>query len=143
MTEPPRKPTGGHFVIDASAVVALLTDAGPAGEWVTATVAGTVLSAPELMPYEAGNVLRRQAAAGRLDPSTATLAHWDLISLDIEFYPYLAAAWRAWELRQNLTTYDAAYVALAELLGAALITLDARIARATGPRCPVLAHQPT
>lgn len=53
--------------------------------------------------------------------------------------PYLVAAERAWELRQNLTAYDASYVALAELLAVPLVTLDARVARATGPQCAVLA----
>lgn len=141
MTGPIPQPPGGHFVIDASAVVALLVDAGPAGEWVTTAVSGAALSAPELMPYEAGNVLRRRVSAGSLDASAATLAHRDLVALDAEFYPYLAVAGRSWELRENLTVYDAAYVALAELLGAPLLTLDARLARAPGPRCEILAYQ--
>jgi predicted nucleic acid-binding protein len=131
-----------HCVIDASAVVALLADSGPAGEWVADTVAGAALSAPELMPYEAGNVLRRRAAAGDLDPTAAALAHGDLVCLDADFYPYLVVAHRGWELRHNLTVYDASYVALAELLDVPLVTLDSRIARATGPRCQVLAYQP-
>lgn len=133
------RPAGGHVVVDASAVVALLTDAGPAGSWVTATVTGAALSAPELMPYEVSNVLRRRAAAGDLDSTAAGLAHRDLVSLDADLFPYLVAAERAWELRQNLTAYDASYVALAELLAVPLVTLDARVARATGPQCAVLA----
>lgn len=131
-----------RLVIDASAVVALLADAGPAGEWVATVLTGATLSAPELMAYEASNVLRRRVMAGSLDASEATLAHRDLMSLAAERYPYAAVADRAWQLRHNLTTYDAAYVALAELLAVPLVTLDVRIARAAGPRCQVLAYQP-
>jgi predicted nucleic acid-binding protein len=142
LTGPITPGSGRHFVVDASAVVALLTDAGPAGEWVTGIVHHAALSAPELMQYEAANVLRRRSTAGSLDASAAALAHDHLISLGVEFYPYLVTAHRVWELRQNLTAYDASYVALAEQLDTPLVTLDARIARATGPRCEVMAYRP-
>lgn len=140
MTDPIRG-RSRHLVIDASAVVALLTDAGPAGSWVTDLATGAALSAPELMPYEAANVLRRRAASGALDASGATLAHRDLTALGIDFFPYDPFAGRAWELRHNLTIYDAAYVALAEVLAVPLLTLDARIARAAGPRCEVFVYE--
>jgi predicted nucleic acid-binding protein len=136
---PPDRPA--HAVIDASAVVALLADAGPAGEWVAALVTGTALSAPALMPYEASNVIRRREAAGSLDAGSASLAHRDLTELAVDLYPYTAVADRTWALRHNLTAYDASYVALAELLAVPLITLDARIGRATGPGCAVLAYR--
>ncbi|HZV52082.1 MAG TPA: type II toxin-antitoxin system VapC family toxin [Candidatus Dormibacteraeota bacterium] len=129
-----------RLVIDASAVVALLADDGPAGRWVTASVAGADLAAPELMPYEAANILRRQELAGVLDPTAASLAHRDLTALPLQLCPYAPLAARAWELRRALTTYEASYVALAELLGAPLVTLDARLGRALGPRCSVLAY---
>jgi len=128
-------------VIDASAVVALLTDAGPIGEWVADTISGTTLAAPELMPYEASNILRRHDAAGLLDSSAATLAHTDLVALPVELYPYFVVSERVWRLRHNLTAYDASYVAIAEQLAAPLVTLDARIARASGPRCAVYTRQ--
>lgn len=131
----------GQVVIDASAMVALLADAGQAGGWVTTAINGATLSAPELMPYEAANVLRRRQVAGDLDATAATLAHQDLLDLDVSLFPYRVMAGRAWQLRHNLTSYDAAYVALAELLAAPLITLDSRIARAVGPTCVVTAYQ--
>lgn len=133
-------PNTAHLVLDASAAVALLADAGPAGQWVETTIAGMSLLAPELLPFEVGNILRRQALAGVLDASAATLAHADLVALPIHLYPYAAVADRAWELRANMTTYDASYVALAELLTVPLVTLDVRLTRAPGARCPILAY---
>jgi predicted nucleic acid-binding protein len=128
------------LVIDASAVVALLVDAGPAGRWVTASVSGTTLAAPQLVLFEVANVLRRHALAGLLDETQATLAHADLCSLPLQLWPYAPLAERAWQLRHNVTIYDAAYLALAEMLGASMITLDARIAGARGAECPILAY---
>jgi len=133
-------PAPGYLVADASAMVAMLADAGPAGAWATDCLAGARLAAPQHLPYEASNILRRQALAGVLDATAATIAHRDLISLAVDLYPYAAVAERAWSLRDNLTAYDAAYVALAELLEVPLLTLDARLARAAGPRCPILAY---
>lgn len=131
-----------RIVADASAVVAMLTDSGPEGEWATGLLTGTLLAAPDLMPFEAGNILRRQAMSGALDATAATLAHRDLTSLRVEFCPYAALAERAWELRENLTIYDATYVALAEVLTVPLVTLDRRLAGAYGPRCAILTYQP-
>ncbi|HEU4424392.1 MAG TPA: type II toxin-antitoxin system VapC family toxin [Pilimelia sp.] len=111
MTPMPRR-----VVLDASAAVALLADAGPAGRWADAATDGAALFATELMPFEVSNILRRHALTGALDPSAATLAHADLVALAVEFYPYAALADRVWRLRDNVTAYDASYVALAELL---------------------------
>jgi predicted nucleic acid-binding protein len=128
----------GRVVVDASAVVALLADAGPAGQWVEATVLGSDLLAPTLMPFEVANILRRQAAAKLLDDTAVTLAHADLLALPVDLYPHAAVAERAWQMRANVTAYDAAYVALAELAAVPLVTLDARLARAPGVACQVL-----
>jgi predicted nucleic acid-binding protein len=128
-------------VMDASAVVAMLADDGGAGEWAAAYVTGARLAAPDLMPYEAANILRRHVLAGNLDASAAALAHGDLTALPCDLYPYAALADRAWELRGNVTIYDAAYVALAELMEAPLLTLDARLARAPGPLCSIVAYE--
>ena len=87
------------------------------------------------MPVEVSNVLRRAALAGEISADVAALAHEDLLSLRLELFPYNLCATRVWELRSNITAYDASYVALAETLGARLATLDARLTRATGPRC--------
>ncbi|HVX21210.1 MAG TPA: type II toxin-antitoxin system VapC family toxin [Acidimicrobiales bacterium] len=131
-----------RLVVDGSVLVALVADGGDAAAWADRQVAGKSLVAPHLAVFEAANVLRRQAQAGRLDPTVAALAHADLLALPIQLWPYEPLADRCWALRQNLTAYDAAYVALAELLGATLVTLDRRLAAAPGPRCPVLAPVP-
>ncbi len=125
-------------VLDSSAIVALLTDAGPMGDWVAANLEGATLAAPSLAPFEAANVLRRQLLLSAIDETEASLAHQDLVELSIELWPYPTLAERAWQLRANVTVYDAAYVALAELLGAPVVTLDARLGRSAGPRCPIL-----
>jgi predicted nucleic acid-binding protein len=129
-----------RIVLDASALVHMLTDAGPAGEWARMRVADTRLAAPDYMPVEAANILRRHALAGIIDSTAATLAHEEVVTMPVELHPYARVAERAWELRHNLTIYDATYVALAELLGVPLVTLEVRMAHATGPRCGVLAY---
>ena len=132
----------GPLVIDATALVALLADAGLAGRWVASSVAGAALAAPVLVLFEAANIFRRQALAGLLDETQATLAHADLLSLPLQLWPYAPLAERAWQLRGNFTIYDAAYVCLAELLGTSVVTLDTRLAAAPGARCPVIALRP-
>jgi predicted nucleic acid-binding protein len=87
------------------------------------------------MPAEAANILRRSAAAGAISAQQASLAHADLLDLRVELFPYMPFAGRIWELRENVTCYDAWYVAIAEALNAPLATLDARLANAPGPRC--------
>lgn len=122
-------------VVDASLVVAALVDAGPAGTWAEAYLSGEALAAPHLMQVEAANILRRAVLARDISDDTGALAYTDLLALRIDLFPYEPFAERVWSLRTNLTAYDAWYVALAESLGAELGTLDARLARATGPRC--------
>jgi predicted nucleic acid-binding protein len=101
-----------------------------------------LLAAPELAIFETANVLRRQQLAGRLERVEAALAHQDLLSLPLQLWPYLPLADRAWELRETLTSYDASYVSLAELLGAPRVTLDARLQRASGPSLAILTPPP-
>ncbi|MGH9078350.1 MAG: type II toxin-antitoxin system VapC family toxin [Acidimicrobiales bacterium] len=124
---------------DGSALAALLADSGPAGTWVAGAIAGAGLAAPQLALFEAANVLRRQEMSGAIDHTQATLCHADLLVLPVQLWPYPPVAERAWQLRHTLTAYDASYIALAELLGATMITLDRRLAKAPGPRCPVRA----
>jgi predicted nucleic acid-binding protein len=123
------------LVVDASVVVAALIDPGRVGAWAESLLVSGPLAAPHLMPVEAANILRRSALAGDISEDVASLAHEDLVALRLEHFPYLPFASRVWELRPNLTTYDAWYVALAESLGARLATLDARLSRAPGTRC--------
>ena len=126
------------IVVDASAVVALLVDGGRDGAWAAQALTGHHLVAPHLMPVEAANILRRAAARADVSADVAALAHADLLALGIDLYPYEPFAPRVWELRENLTAYDAWYVALAEALGADLATLDVALSRAPGPRCGFL-----
>lgn len=126
-----------RVVCDASALVALLLDSGPAGRWVTETIAGADLAAPSLVAFEAANIIRRHELAGAVSADQAAQAHADLLDLTIETWPYELLAARTWQLRHNLSSYDASYVALAELMGTSLVTLDERIGRAPGLRCTV------
>ena len=126
------------LVVDASMVVAGLTDSGADGRWAESLLAGGVLAAPHLMPVEAANILRRAALAGEISADVASLAHTDLLDLRVEFFPYQPCAARIWELRGDVTCYDGWYVAVAELLDAPLATLDARMADSPGPRCQFL-----
>jgi predicted nucleic acid-binding protein len=122
-------------VLDASVVVSALVDDGPAGRWSEQWLLSGGAAAPHLMPVEAANILRRAALRGDIPADPATVAHGDLLDLPVELFPYDLVAARAWELRENLTLYDACSVALAEVLSADLVTLDERLARASGPRC--------
>ena len=122
------------IVIDASTVVAALVDSGPDGQWAE-TLLTSDLTAPHLLPVEVANVLRRAVNADEITDDIASLAHADLLDLRIEFVPYEMVAVRIWELRHNLTAYDSWYVAVAELLGAPLATLDQRLVSAPGPTC--------
>ena len=122
-------------VVDASVVVAALVDTGPDGRWAEEVLVSEDLAAPHLLPVEAANILRRLALHGEISEDAAALAHADLADLRVALFPHTLDAWRAWELRGNLTMYDAWYVALAESLEADLATLDARLARAPGTRC--------
>jgi predicted nucleic acid-binding protein len=125
------------FVCDASAVAALLLDSGPDGQWVTQTVESGEIAAPALVTYETANVIRKHELAGQISPDQSAQAHADLLDLAIELWPYDLLAARAWELRMNLSIYDASYVALAEITDLTLITLDKRLAKATGTKCRI------
>lgn len=122
---------------DASALVALLLDGGPDGRWATAALTGADLAAPALVAFESANIIRRHELAGLVSADQAAQAHADLLDLAIELWPYELLAPRAWALRHNLSSYDASYVALAELTGSTLVTLDQRIAGAPDVRCTV------
>lgn len=122
------------LVIDASAAVAALVDSGPDGQWAE-TLLTSDLAAPHLLPVEVANVLRRAVGAGEISDDVASLAHADLLGLRVELVAYDTVAPRIWELRHDLTPYDAWYVAVAELLDAPLATLDHRLVGSSGPTC--------
>ena len=132
------QPECSNIVGDASALVALLVDAGPDGTWAAEQLAGCAVAAPHHAPLEVANILRRHELAGLVSTDLAQQAHADLVDLGIELWPYEVLAPRAWALRPSLSVYDAAYVALAEMTGSTLVTLDRRIAGAPGVRCAVV-----
>lgn len=123
------------IVVDASVIVAALTDTGTDGQWATHHLRGGALNAPHLMPVEATNVLRRLEFTGSISPETASLSYIDLHSIPVYLLPFEPFADRVWDLRSTITAYDAWYVAMAEALDAHLVTLDHRLAEAPGPTC--------
>jgi predicted nucleic acid-binding protein len=98
---------------------------------------GGDLAVPHLMLFEAANVIRRLVASDELDASAGALAVHDLQRLPIELAPYELLAGRIWALRANLTSYDAAHVATAELVQGPLLALDTELARSSGPACEI------
>jgi len=125
------------IVADASVLVVALADDGPDGDQARARLRGERLTVPELADLEVGSVLRRQIKAGALNSRRARLALDDLAALPARRAPHRPLLRRCWELRDNLTIYDAAYVALAEAMNTALLTGDQKLARAPGPQCPI------
>lgn len=119
------------IVVDASAALLALLNAGEARR----ALSNDALVAPHLIDVEVTSGLRRQVRSGVLEPAAAEecLATWQVLGLErVAVTPLLG---RMWELRDNVTPYDAAYVAVAEALDVALLTGDARVANAPGPRC--------
>jgi predicted nucleic acid-binding protein len=125
------------LVVDASVIVVALADDGPDGDRARGRLRGERLAAPELIDLEVVSVLRKQLASGHLDQRRADLALADLIDLPLQRGSHRPLLARCLELRDNLTVYDAAYVALAEALEADLLTFDRRLTTAPGPRCRV------
>jgi predicted nucleic acid-binding protein len=131
------------LVVDSSVVVAALVSQGEqATEWAEQTLLSASLAAPHFLYAEVANQLRRFAFNGLLSQDVASLAYAQLCEMPIDLFPFEPVAERVWELRKNVTAYDAWYVALAELLGAPLATLDLRLTRAQGPTCPFLTPPP-
>ena len=121
------------IVVDASAAVSALLNAGPARQ----ALAEEQLHVPHLIDPEVTHALRRGVASSRIEPGDAwtALDRWRRLGMARHAVFHLLE--RVWELRENLSAYDASYVALAESLGCALLTADVRMGRATGIRCPV------
>jgi predicted nucleic acid-binding protein len=118
-------------------MVSVLLDSGDTGTWAAERLAGADLFAPALMPFECSNIIRRHELSGLVSADQAVQAHADLVDLPIDLWPYEVLATRIWQLRANLTSYDAAYIALAETLNVPLVTVDKRIQRAPGIGCAV------
>ncbi|HEX9269633.1 MAG TPA: type II toxin-antitoxin system VapC family toxin [Candidatus Limnocylindria bacterium] len=123
------------IVLDASAAVDYLLAIG-AFERIAARIgsAGETLHAPELLDVEVVQGLRRLVRQARLTSARAEAALGDLAGLRIRRYPHRRLIDRIWELRDNVTVFDAAYLALAEALDAPVVTADAALARSPGHR---------
>lgn len=124
----------GH-VVDASVLVTALVDSGMAGSWSEKVIADGTVIAPELSIVEALSILRRLELAGEITELEAASAQRDLHELPVELVSVRPFEDRIWQLRHNLTCYDAWYVAVSEALDLPLATLDRRLVRATGPLC--------
>lgn len=121
----------------------IVLDASAAVDWMLQTAAGLriekriyahneALHAPHLLDLEVGQVLRRLVREAVISARRADEAIEDLVDLRVTRYPHFVFLPRIWQLRHNLSAYDAAYVVLAEKLGATLVTRDARLAFASG-----------
>ena len=127
-------------VVDASLVVEALIGTGPERPWCQNLLGSEELAAPHLMVAEAANLLRRAALFRDVSQEQASLAHGELLALPVLLFPYAPYGTRIWELRNNVSAYDASYVALAEDLGVSLATLDGNLIRSPGPRCEFLTY---
>jgi len=125
------------IVVDASVLATALTDDGDTGLRVRRRLRGERLSAPELIDLEVTSVLRRLDVAGRIGADRARKALSDLRAVRVFRVAARGVRPRCWQLRHNLTVYDAVYVALAEALDAPLLTADGHLARSPTVRCPV------
>lgn len=128
----------GHvLVVDASCLYEVVAD-GIVAEAVRQRLAADPdHAAPHVVDIEVAGVIRRDHRLRRLDDTAAAQAVLDLRDWPGERFGHQPLLDRLWELRATVRTWDAAYVALAEALGATLVTLDVRLAAASGPRCPI------
>jgi predicted nucleic acid-binding protein len=126
------------IVVDASVLANALADGGADGNRARAALAGQDLAAPDLADVEVAAVLRRRWLAKSLPARRYAAALDDLAELPMQRYPVLPLLRRGYELRANITAYDATYVALAEYLDSVLLTADALLAAAPGVRCGVI-----
>ena len=126
------------IVVDASALLEVLLRT-PGGATVAARLSDLrhTLHAPHLLDVEVAQAVRRYAAIGELEADRGREVLADLVGFPLLRYPHDLLLPRVWELRSNLTAYDAVYVALAEALGAMLVTRDRRLAAAPGHRAQI------
>lgn len=126
------------IVADASVIAPALADDGTDGRAARQALrAGRPVHVPHLLDFEVLSVWRRDVRAGRLATERARQARRDMVDLPAMRHPVALIVERIWELRDNVTSYDASYVALAEALGCTLVTGDGRLASAPGPTCRI------
>ncbi|MDR0960110.1 MAG: type II toxin-antitoxin system VapC family toxin [Propionibacteriaceae bacterium] len=134
--------SSGTIVVDCSAVVELLVADDPRGAEIAALINDAPLAAPTVLPYEVANVLRRfrnaQTFTTRQVEST-----WEQFSrLPIDLWPFDILAGRVHQLGGSLSSYDASYIALAELLHIPLLTCDAKLASSAPTSCQIIVPIP-
>ena len=121
------------IVADASALIDLLLESEVRTRLEQRLLSGEEsLHTPHVVDLEVAHTLRRLVLTGVLSSERAEVALADMADLQLNRYPHVELVPRVWELRDTLTAYDAAYVALAEALEATLVTRDARLARSSG-----------
>lgn len=125
------------MVVDASVLVPALADDGDDGQRLRSRLVSANAAAPEIIDLEVVSVLRRLVRLRRMDATRAASAVQDLRDLPLERVSPGPLIARCWELRENITPYDAAYVALADASDSLLLTADARLARAAANICDV------
>jgi predicted nucleic acid-binding protein len=126
------------IVVDASVLANAIGDDGTDGRRARKEIrTASYVAAPDLVGVETVAVLRKRWLAGTVSERRFQVAVDDLEAIDVDRYPTLPLMRRAYELRANVTAYDATYVALAEVLGCELLTGDQRLASASGTRCAI------
>ena len=125
------------IVVDASCLCEILIGGAGSGAIAERLAADVDHAAPHVIDVEVFGVVRREHLRGHLDRTEATQAIEDLENWPGERFGHRLLLTRAWELRDTVRGWDAMYVALAEALGASLLTTDQRLARATGPTCSI------
>lgn len=125
------------IVVDTSAVLSILVGRPEVPGLADRVRSDGDLHAPHLLDVEFQHALWRLARTGAIGDDRASDARTDFVDLAVARYPHVPLADRMWELRHNMTAYDAAFVVLAEILAVPLITCDARLARAPGHRAAV------
>jgi predicted nucleic acid-binding protein len=121
------------LVVDASAMVNLVLDMPPYAASIAERLRDQpTLAAPHLLDAEVASVLRSRVLRGQIPSAGALSALGEFSALSIERYPHTPLLWRAFELRDNVTVYDGLYLALAEALGATLLTSGRALARVPG-----------
>lgn len=127
------------IVLDASAAITILLNTGPSAEAIRSRVGDPerILHVPHLFEVEVSHALRRLNLNGDISSERAEIALGRLGAMSLARYSHTMLLSRIWELRRNVTAYDAAYIALAEALAAPLVTTDAKLARASGIRAEI------
>jgi predicted nucleic acid-binding protein len=125
------------LVVDASAIINGLARIGPVASQARERMRGRSLHAPHLLDVEVASALRRQVGSGLVDAARAELHLKALSRMAIRRYAHTGILARIWKLRENFSSYDASYVALAEAMRAPLLTADLRLADAAERYCSV------